>query len=195
MIPFVSFSQAAQDRFVFEVLVQPENLLKGRFLDVGCSHPVERSNTYALEKLGWTGWLIDRDQFACNLCEERRSAVVICEDAAKVDWQARCPYPVIEYLSLDVDENTLDALRAILKAGWRFRVITVEHDAYRFGPLPRIAIREALDAAGYRLVCGNVRAATGEEFEDWYVDPKLVPIAQYERFICDGKKWNEILPP
>lgn len=212
---FRSFSQAAQDRFVNAVLAGKHG---GTFLDVGCCHPTELSNTYALEShFAWRGLLVDNDPGAVKLCREQRISPAIEADATTLNFDAAIReawksfnahfgdivlakgYALpkyIDYLSLDVDAATVLALRRILNTGIRFRVITVEHDAYRFGDEPRAVIRHLLMNAGYAIVCANVRATTGEEFEDWLIDPVAdgVDLDACERLHCIGKKWTEIFP-
>jgi hypothetical protein len=188
------YSQAAQDRFVNEVLIKPERMLTGTFLDIGCCHPSELSNTLGLELRGWHGTLVDIDPGAVELCRELRKSPAILADSTKLDF-AEYVEPVVDYLSLDVDGATLATLENLLRARVRFRVITIEHDAYRFGDAPRSAMRQLLFQRGYDLVCADVCSAEGYPFEDWWVLPALLKTAEYERFRCEGKRWTEILPP
>jgi hypothetical protein len=195
------YSQAAQDRFVNEVLIKPERMLEGTYIDIGGCHPIEINNTYALEQRGWRGVSIDIDANAVALHQTMRANVIWCADATRVDWEARLAEvrprigPVVDYLSLDVDAATLAALENLLRAELQFRVITAEHDSYRFGPGPRDAMRVLLRHGGYDLLCADVCSADGQPFEDWWVAPDLIPNRDYERFRCSGKKWTEILPP
>ncbi len=188
------YSQAAQDRFVNEVLIKPERMLGGSFLDIGCCHPSELSNTLGLELRGWHGTLVDIDPGAVALCREWRKSPAILADATKLDFTDYIE-PTTDYLSLDVDGATLATLENLLRVEVRFRLITIEHDAYRFGGAPRSAMRQLLHQRGYDLVCANVCSSDGLPFEDWWVLPSLIPNKEYERFRCDGKKWTEILPP
>lgn len=193
MSAFKSHSQAGQDIFVHSLI--PGN--SGSFVDIGCCHPVQLSNTYALEQLGWKGALIDNDPGAILLCKRHRTSPVFEGDSTKLPLleiinEAGLPDP-IDYLSLDVDNATLGTLKNLPLDDIRFRVITIEHDQYRFGDAPRAAMREILKAHDYKLVCADVRALTGEIFEDWWVDPWTVDIARYEPFQSSGKKWSEIL--
>jgi len=50
------YSQFAEDKFIMENFVVPE---MGFYLDVGCSHPREQSNTAFLRDMGWKGLSID----------------------------------------------------------------------------------------------------------------------------------------
>lgn len=165
-----SYSQAGQD--VFVRLILGENH-KGNFIDIGCAGEMY-SNTLALEQEGWTGWLVDIDPNAGN---ERRNPF-INRDATKVNWYAMeldgdLPN-YVDYLSLDVDENSLAALKNLPLDRVRFGIITIEHDAYRFGDKLRPGERAVLMAHGYQLICKDVCGAPGAPFEDWWVSPGLV---------------------
>lgn len=98
-----------------------------------------------------------------------------------------------DYLSLDCDENTEIILRYLMDSDLRFRVLTVETDAYRFGPEVRDRIDGLLEQHGYDILCKNVRASDGSIYESWAVDPKLVNMEVAKRFRSDGLKWSEIL--
>lgn len=194
---FTSHSQAAQDLYVKALIVDAENLIAGTFLDIGCCHPIDISNTYALEQLGWRGLLVDNDENAVNLCRQHRQSPAICCDATRHNWALELAkhFDVkkpIDYLSIDVDGATTAALMQILASGARFRVITCEHDSYRFGPGPRDAMREMLGKAGYGLVCGDVHSEDGCAFEDWWFDPEKVSHITPMRIHRDGKKWRII---
>lgn len=180
-----SYSQAGQDLFAGYLL---PCTVPRTFFDVGCSHPTQLSNTFALEQLGWRGWLFDNDENACALCRMERQATVICGDATTVDYR-KYYTNTIDYLSLDIDTATLPALVQLLKCGVRFRVATIEHDSYRFGEGPRDEMRAML-RKDYSLVCADVRHS-GLAFEDWYVEPALAQAAT--RFWSTGLDYKDIL--
>lgn len=210
MNAFTPTGQAQQDRFVFEML---DGKREGTFCDVGCSHPVELSNTYALEQqLGWRGLLIDRSPHAIKLCEEQRASKAICADALDIDWGFTFGVAMslqhetqIGFLSLDLDENTLPVLKRMeaefdartraqdsfgLKRSPHFRVVCAEHDLWRFGPEAKLGIEDIMRRAGYDLVCEDVCSAEGDPYENWYCCPSLS--ARADRFRCKGKRWPEI---
>lgn len=203
MTEFKSYSQAGQDLLAFEMLVKPEGLLSGRFVDIGACHPIEISNTYALEQLGWSGILIDNDPGAVKLCREHRRGTVVEGDATAVDWsEILLPWlrETVDYVSVDVDSASEAALTQFVIGRTRFRdrlgvrLMTVETDAYRFGNGPRDAMRYILqDCHGLDLFCADVCSADGMPYEDWYCAPELS--ARADRFRCSGKKWTEIFPP
>ena len=172
MKEFVSHSQAGQDKFIHDLLGD-----SGTFLDIGACHPVELSNTYALEQLGWTGICADNDPGACKLLREQRTAKVIEGDATKVDWMKYLTSGVIDYLSADIDQATLLFLRNFPLDKVRFRAITIEHDLYRNPPEVKREIYSILTRHGYIRVCEDVRSQD-LPFEDWFVAPELVEKAK-----------------
>lgn len=163
-----SYSQVGQDLWVDEVL---KGKTDGKFLDVGANHPKMLSNTYALEmQLRWTGILIDNDSICCDLLRMSRKQPVFEVDSTKFDF-GTLPVKDFDYLSLDVDSATTDTLKKILKGGITFRCATVEHDSYRFGPVPRDAMRGLLIEAGYSVARSDVLGADKvSPFEDWWIN-------------------------
>lgn len=182
--PFDSRSQAAQDRFAFELIGEG-----GTYLDIGASHPSERSNTFALEKQGWTGILVENDEHCVGLLKAMRSKRLIAEDATGVDWKVELKnHPRIDYLSLDVDEASLTVLRNVLDSGVRFRVLTIEHDEYRFGTERRLEMVRLLTEHGYTVLCDQV-SDQGLSFEIWAVERGMKVSA---RFVRSGPtNWKE----
>jgi len=177
MSDFVSYSQAGQDIFVYEQLVKPSDYVSGTFLDIGCGFPSQINNTVALEKLGWTGLLVDMDHERVEMCKNERKSPVIEHDATTLDYAAACDEHhlgrAIDYLSLDIDDQPGDASKALivlknlLAAGFSFRLITCEHDRYRLGDSGRNSIRELLLANSYTLARADV-THHDLEFEDWW---------------------------
>lgn len=165
---FKSYSQAGQDEWVLSKF--PKGY-KGTFLDIGCSHPVELSNTYALEQLGWLGLLVDIDDVT-ELVENHRVSPFKMLDATSYDFSGLLKHfdlePLVDYVSLDVDSATLDAVRNLLSNGIAFKVATVEHDRYRFGDERAKDIRRFLTKAGYTIERLDV-SHQGLPFEDWWV--------------------------
>ena len=53
------------------------NQSTGIYIDVGANHPVEHSQTYHLERLGWSGLLIEPLPYYCELLRQGRSGTVI----------------------------------------------------------------------------------------------------------------------
>lgn len=180
---FTQTSQFGQDEFVWRLLEQPD---KGTFLDIGAGFPVQWSNSCSLERLGWTGHCIDATGDCMKWAEERSTPLTIA-DATTIDYGALLSdQPVIDYLSLDVDEASAQALERLLNTTeTRFRVITIEHDRYRFGDGPRDKQRRLLMSEGYQLVGGDLFPDQKNHtvvWEDWYVDPAKVNLAVCSKF-------------
>lgn len=183
------YSQAGQDRFVEEVLIKSgvvtcNSLTRGSFLDIGAGGR-SISNTLGLEEIGWFGWLVDNSEGA-KKDSEMRPSNFICANAVELSY-AFLPAEV-DYLSLDVDGATPDVVQRFPWNKTQFRVITVEHDAYRFGRGPREMMRAILGNHDYQLICADVR--NPEPFEDWWVSKEVLEHAK--KFICNGKQWEKI---
>lgn len=187
MSEFKSYAQSGQDIFAFEVLGRKTD---GTFLDVGAGHVIEKSNSYGLEQIGWRGMCVD---LAPQGDIQKRQCVFTTLDVTQIEWKPILEifafWPKIDYLSLDVDGASLDALKRLPLPELKFKVITCEHDRYRFGDGPRAEMRDILKRAGYDLVCADVHDQ-GMAYEDWWVAPSLSVIAG--RFRCAGKDWKDI---
>jgi hypothetical protein len=62
---------------------------------------------------------------------------------------------VIDYLSLDVEGQEYNILRTFPFDKYKFRCITVEHNAPHIGPKQQMLIRDLLENNGYKFVKGN----------------------------------------
>lgn len=193
---FETFSQAGQDLFAQKILLQDPTFI-GWYLDIGANHPTERNNTWAFEKRGWRGWLVDHDATACQMCRDQRPrSTVLQGDCTKMDWSNHHGF-VADYLSLDVDSASLATLKGVLAADIRFRVATIEHDAYAYPEGtkdPRDEMRALLRGKGYDLLCPDVCDCSDWNdpssrrlcFEDWWVYPGAVDMTFANRFRNDG---------
>lgn len=186
-----SYSQAGQDRFVHALLPYTS----GTFLDVGSCHPIEKSNTYALEQLGWTGVLVDSDPGVVELTPKHRTSRFVSGDATDAELLRNLPLrygvgDVIDYFSLDVDNATSLVVGRFPWLRWRFRVMTIEHDSYRFGNGPRDTMRRVLQALGYYLLCADV-CDQGLAFEDWWVHPTHIQVS--DEVMPVGADWREVV--
>ena len=164
---FESLSQAGQDKFAYERIGN-----SGTFIDIGCGDQ-NGSNTLALERLGWTGVLVELDKKRAAWCRRNRTNLLIERDATRIDWGLTSKRD-FDYLSLDIDDTKgepskiVQVLTSLLDAGFMFRVMTIEHDRYRIGDETRNQVRAICTAHGYKLAVGDV-AHKGNEFEDWWV--------------------------
>ena len=175
LLTIPSFSEAGQDAWVCEKLIKPTfrkpNIYRGTFLDIGSNDPFYNNNSYALELLGWTGWLVDFDHDMCELCKWTRTNTVLEADARKVDWVDFLKTNKIDYLSLDVHntktENNVVAILKNLLPVVTFKVMTIEHDSYEYGEEFKKNIRDLVSSFGYIIEVEDV--GYDQPFEDWWV--------------------------
>lgn len=187
-------SQAWQDEFVANVLSFKRN---GYYLDVGSFSAIPTNNTYFFEaELGWQGICIEMNPHHAPEYQVRNCRFVN-EDATKVDYNSLLKdYPSrFDYLSIDVDESSAEALKILPLDNYRFSVITIEHDAYRFGDSLRDAERDILGKY-YTLLCPDVLVPLGcgmgpnLPFEDWWVDASVFDMDKLHRF-CGSKLYPD----
>lgn len=173
MSTFQSYAQVGQDCFAYGM----NGGRPGSFLDIGCGHPTAYSNTYGLEKAGWTGVCVDRyADAAWGSSANDRKARRIVDDARTINWDAvynRGLIPPeamsvhVNYLSLDCDEQSYDVL--IHLPTWLvFDCCTVEDDRYRLGPSQFDAIKKYMTALGYHCTHPEV-LWEGKPFETWWI--------------------------
>lgn len=175
-------SQANQDEFVFNILNKPDS---GFYVDIGSQIPNVMNNTYFFETVGWDGICVDK----VNYDYRGRRCKFYCEDAVEVDYRfilkQNFQTNVIDYLSIDTDENSLKCLEKIPLSEYTFKVITIEHDSYRFGNKLKDGERRILKEFGYYLLCEDVTCLplkNDEFFEDWWVKKEFI----------DGKYINSL---
>ena len=183
--------QSRQDEFVWLILQRST----GTFLDIGSHDPVYISNTYALEQLGWNGFLFDIDPRWTEPVARTRSSPLIVADVSTFDWikfldDNQLSGTQMDYLSFDVDEASLATIRRFPFDRLSFRVCTIEHDRYRFGDAVADEMRAILQSNGYSLVCKDVRNQ-GQPYEDWYVHSSLQ--SRVEGLFCDYMEWTDVL--
>ena len=174
-------SDGGQDIFVSEIF--GENY-KGVFVDIGAQQPINHNNTYMLEaRNGWTGLSFDIVDYS-KLWQAERKNPFICANALTYDFKSTFEkYNLsspIDYLSLDVegDGDRVNCLKNVLKSGYDFKVITIEHDSYRgYAETERDPQRTLLKSLGYILV---VQCDTSE---DWWIHPKYITEEQYLKFL------------
>ena len=69
---FIKKKSYAMDNEDTEVLNYFKDKENGFYVDVGCYHPIHRSNTYLLHKKNWNGINIDTSQFSIDLFNHMR---------------------------------------------------------------------------------------------------------------------------
>lgn len=181
-----NYSQAFQDIFVLSALGGKR---EGFFLEIGASDPVFISNTYLLEsKFNWRGISIEINPSSARRFARKRTSTLVEADALQIDYldllrSAGAPERV-DYLQVDIDPSaqSLQCLKLIPFNNFRFSVITFETDFYdpNVSYEEKVAIRdgsrELLRSHGYALLGAGI-GSTGpaDVFEDWWVDPQVVP--------------------
>jgi hypothetical protein len=188
-IDFYSFEQ--QDEFIINIFDQKQN---GFFLDVGCSHPVLGSNTYALEKqFGWNGYCFDMDMLdgtywnaTTQLYEtvswhSDRTAPWIYMDVKSPEFteflKINVKDTIVDYISLDVDKPStmphqpneifsLAALYRILDSNIKFKSITFEHEYRTWGTTYKNPAIEALRDNGFFPIVDNMKIWGGHVVPD-----------------------------
>lgn len=178
-----SNSQAKQDVFAYFMLEKDD----GYFLDFGASEPILSNNTYLLERLGWKGFCFDMQKFDAKYRETRKAPYISCNliyfDVLGFLRNKNVPN-VVDYMSIDLDESTERFLFSFPFDLYEFKVITLEHDSYRFGPGKKYKFEEFMKSKGYTPICNNVSVRESDvmihlrngsklyPFEDWYVNEK-----------------------
>jgi hypothetical protein len=190
-----NYSQAFQDMFVLSML---NGKRSGTFLEIGAFDPIEISNTYLLEKdFQWSGLAIDIELGVEDEFKKYRTCDFYTGDAVTADYKhlLRSTFSDlkrIDYLCIDIEprSQTLECLKNLPLEDYRFSVITYETDFYSTESSIEDAIkirnesRQILLDYGYLLI-GKGIACSGpmDVFEDWYIDPTVIPEEIYSRVI------------
>lgn len=196
----IFFSDDRQDEFVYNLLKFKRD---GYYLDIGSSSSVGSNNSYFFEKeLNWKGICIEKNpQF--NESYKDRTCIYINEDALEVDYvkvfEENNFSVSIDYLSLDVDEESTAVLKILPLDKYRFKVITLEHDSHFFGSVYKNRQRQILFSKGYTLLCADVLNQSGinigqeHAWEDWYADPAYFEKEELERLYSFRLNTEQIL--
>jgi hypothetical protein len=181
-----SKSQAKQDIFVY-ALSKKDN---GRFFDIGSHDPIRINNTYALEQIGWKGYLFDIDSSWESLTTETRRSKFICTDVQLYNWDSFLDQEGIvgatfDYLSFDVDHASLATLKRFPFEKIQFNICTIEHDRYRFGVDVATEMRTIMLQNGYKILCKDI-CNNGYPYEDWYVHSSFMSDSEIQRKYCEG---------
>lgn len=162
----MSYSQIGQDLYVLNNVKEP-----GFYIEVGAFDPVNLSNTYLLEQKGWKGLSFDIVDIP-TWAEKRQNSLIKC-DATTFNFEKcfidnNCPI-LMDYLSWDIDYENVQQLNTLYAFPWakyKFKVITIEHDAYRVDPSIKYAMRALLTVYGYHL---DKPDQPGFPQEDWWI--------------------------
>jgi hypothetical protein len=181
MIENNSFSLVKQDVFVAKIIGS-----NGYYLDIGCGDGIGQSNSLLLERdYNWSGLLIDNDDNALNQCRHHRpnnKNIFKCDAAnpsvmLSLLQENNCPR-VIDYISLDIDDASLDGLIALPLDKYEFKLMTFEHDIYvnrEICNLKKSESHKILLGLGYKCLAENVFAyENNSPYEDWFFNPKHI---------------------
>lgn len=180
MIKQGEYSQALQDIFVGKVIGK-----NGYYLDIGCSDGIEQSNSFVLERdFNWDGLLIDNDASLIQRCKETRTnqKSFACDATNPTNilnlLKENNSPKVIDYISLDIDDASLDGLLALPLNDYSFKLMTFEHDLYGNREICHIKKKEShriLSSLGYKCVTEDVLAYSDSgPYEDWFFNPKYI---------------------
>ena len=166
----------------------------GFYVEIGGYDAKSLSNTYVLEnEYSWRGFALEIESKKADKYNLERSNPCITADAITFDYEKAfedfdAPKQ-IDYLQLDIEPapNTLACLYKV-PMDYRYSVITFEHDLYVNPSEHRVVQQSARDylfSYGYKLIVSNVCAPKNKlsPFEDWFVDPEVVPERLYKKFI------------
>lgn len=187
------YSDAQQDEFAIRINEWKKN---GYYIDIGSCGGYASNNTAMLDKLGWSGICIEINKDYLS-SYHGRTCVFVNSDALKLDYKSLFESQevpeTIDYLSLDIDQSSVDALKILPHDKYRFKCITIEHDGYLYGDQYRKEQRRVLYDLGYHLLCANVYVQQNGwtkpdcAFEDWWVEPDLVNIERLKKIQCENK--------
>ena len=195
-----STSQAHQESFVLNM---HEWKRGGTYVEIGACHPTENSNSNVLEtEFGWKGFGVEIDPSRAATFSSRNNPCITA-DATELDYLSvfktlNLPNQ-IDYLQIDVEpaDNSLKALEKVLVDGYRFSVITFEHDLYADASNESVKnkARSILFSRGYVLAADLVKDffTYGVEFEDWFIDPLAIRADVWQQFKEEYAKENNNL--
>ena len=196
-----NWSQSGQDIFVLSML---NGLRNGTYLEIGSADPEFLSNTCLLERgFGWRGAGVEINIEQVGEYNAVRANKATVADATTANFReilktvAGIEDTTLDYLSCDCEpaEQTFMALQNVLSQGFKFAVITFEHDTYTNGGTTKQISRDYLRSQGYVLVVSNISAlGQNYDYEDWWVHPDLVDQDFIDLFKNDDdtvKDWSQ----
>ena len=177
-----SYATQMQDLFAYYLLGE-----KGYFLDFGCWMPTDCNNTKMLEDLGWDGLLFDSDPQAVATCNSVRKAPAFCTQILSPDFKSKFTSNLkqknVDYISIDIDMDSLELLEYLIDTNVTFNALTFEHNLYSQGSKYKDPSMAILQKAGYYCLYENIitipshcadsmrRYPDGQQLEDWWINP------------------------
>lgn len=187
-----SYSKEQQDLFAKKLIGE-----NGFFLDIGCDHPSRGNNTKLLEQNGWNGLAFDIGPNLELWGQQGRRATTYNVDASSedfIDILKTHKIKEVDYISLDIDEDSFGCLKNLISADIQFKCMTLEH-TWDLNNMHLNCVedsRELLTNRGYKLLFKDVRITPNNEdghgfkpFEDWWVNEDI-----YNRY---GETYQNII--
>lgn len=175
-----NYSRHFQDMFVLSVLNGRNN---GTFIEIGSGHPILFNNTKLLEEFGWKGISIDNSERMSHIFSRERNTSMILADASQIDYKAlfkqNCIEDHIDFLRINADQASLQALKNIPFGNYEFSVIQFQHNACWWGGEFREHSRNILQKIGYVLLVPDVAVNEKDNYEDWWVHPTIAKTHKY----------------
>lgn len=188
-------SHEKQDQFVVKLqkylIDKPD---KQYYLDVACGHPIIGNNTYVLDsELLWHGFGFDLGNQTDIWNANRKNGKYIQQDVCVPSFTQFLldqNHYLYDYLSLDVDIGGHDpknyshmALERILDANIECKIITYEHESFKYGNKDKDSVRAKLQSKGYVILFEDVCFPDGSPWEDWiihrdYFDDRILTLKQ-----------------
>lgn len=187
-LTFNKSAEAKVDRFAYG-LCGPN----GTYIEIGAHKPVQRSNTVALEQMGWRGFGLELDTRNQPRWPDGRQNHIYWEDATTFDyWEAAKDHGLperINFLQADIEPpaQTFAALKKAVESGLTFDFIAFEHDVYCQDVDYNVIATDYLLSKGYKVavynVCSQRKRNPGvwSHIETWYVN-KDIPFETVEFF-------------
>lgn len=168
-----NYARHFQDMFVLSVM---DGKRDGTFVEIGSGHPVLFNNTLLLEEdFGWKGLSIDSSERMCHIFSKTRKTNVLLADGAALDYKAlfkqNCFEQRIDFLRINAELASIEALKKIPFDKHEFGVIQFQHNAVWWGPEFREESRKILSKIGYILMVSDVAVDPKSPYEDWWVHP------------------------
>jgi hypothetical protein len=195
-----SFSEAGQESYVINVLKSKKS---GHYVEIGAFHSTKASNTFILEsKYSWSGVALEIESDRTNEYNLNRVNICVNYDARKFNYKKfylENGFPSkIDYLQVDI-EPAINSLLALIKAtsiGYRYSIITFEHDGFINvqNKFVKNFVKIYLKLRGYILNVENVSnpGAPNNFYEDWYLCKSEFSTSsiKYYKNICSSELFS-----
>lgn len=180
------YSISNQDNWVLDMT---QNKMNGVFLDLGCGNGIINNNTYKLEsQFNWSGVCVDKNYSIWSECILNRTSVclnyeiVASENMILNSGQTTINTIIdnyfngsdIDYLSINLNCDTLDVIKSIDFDRFNIKLITLQHnryktfynciDSFHYFLLSKNFERKFIDVTG--VVEGNEKF--NQPYEDWF---------------------------